>query len=250
MSKSYLETIRKYYPQAHPVEPMWDEITVYLQRIGIDPKKVLVANSVCSDDVNSMQFSIPEGKMLGTSHLGGLGGFPFTGLTGLKAFADHMPEDGALLIYYGPHIGITKNGVIGKIHRAGQSHDSDCCDATHHALKKIREAHKLPTVFDFQEDMITELFKKNKKRILDAPHHIQEATEVMFEAIDKRLRLLISKSKDAFKGKHLILVSAVFINVDEGQEACVANRVFESTNLHTNEVRDHLKEFGEHLASV
>ena len=49
--------------------------------------------------------------------MGGLDGFPFTGLTGMGAFASHVPDDGAVFVYYGPHIGITKDGVIGEIHR-------------------------------------------------------------------------------------------------------------------------------------
>lgn len=39
----------------------------------------------------------------------------------MGAFASHVPDEGAVSIYYGPHIGITQNGTIGEIHRLGQT---------------------------------------------------------------------------------------------------------------------------------
>lgn len=39
----------------------------------------------------------------------------------MNAFAHHVPEDGAVIIFYAPHIGVTKDGTIGEIGRIGQS---------------------------------------------------------------------------------------------------------------------------------
>lgn len=248
MSLSYLNIIRSYYPTAFYAETLENEILEYLKRAGFAPEEVMTANSVCSDDINAMQFPITESGLLGPFYLGGLDGFPFTGLTGMQAFAHHMPEEGALLIYFGPHIGITAKGAIGKVRRIGQDHDSDCCGAAQAALKKINDQPQNPTLLDYQEDTIVTLFQMHKKRIETAIDPIQEATEVMYEAIRERIHLLIDHSRDTFKGKHLILIGSIFINVDEGSEACVDQRSFQTINLRTNEVTNHLEKFAEHLA--
>ena len=51
--------------------------------------------------------------------LGGLGGLPFVGKTGFKAYSHHVPHDGNLFIVFAPHVGIADDGLIGKISRAG-----------------------------------------------------------------------------------------------------------------------------------
>lgn len=248
MKNSYLETIREYYPNANYSEILGKQVIAYLEHIGFNPDKVMAANSVCSDDINAMQFPISDSGLLGPFYLGGLDGFPFTGLTGVQAFAHHMPEEGALLIYYGPHIGITEKGKIGKVLRDGQDHESDCCGAAQAALARINDAPQEPSLLDYQEDTIVQLFQENKARIERAIYPIQAATEVMFEAIQERIHLLITKSKDEFKGKYLILIGAIFINVDEGADSCIAYRRFQTTNLHTNEVTEHLESFVTYLA--
>jgi hypothetical protein len=254
MTRSYLDTIRSYYPKAYYAEALKKEILVYLQEAGFEPDTVMTANSVCSDDINAMQFRISDDGLLGPFFLGGLDGFPFTGLTGMQAFAHHMPEDGALLIYYGPHIGVTEKGAIGKVLRTGQDHDSDCCGAAQAALGPINDQPKPPAEPDYQQGTIVNLFQEpaNKKRIQAREPRLQirEATEVMYEAIQQRIRLLVDQSRAVFKGKHLILIGSVFINVDDGSEACVEHRYFQTINLQTREVKDHLKEFEKHMASV
>jgi len=249
MPHSYLHTIRSYYPNADYAGTLQDELLAYLKMIGFKPEEVMTANSICSDDINAMQFPITNTGLLGPFYLGGLDGFPFTGLTGVQAFAHHMPKEGALLIYYGPHIGITKEGVIGKVLRDGQDHESNCCGAAQAALDQINNRPQEPSLLDYQQDTIVQLFQKNKERIEDDPYPIQEATEVMFDAIEERLHLLIAKSRAEFNGKYLILVGSIFINVDEGSDSCIVYKGFKTTNLHTMEEKDHLAAFTAHVAA-
>lgn len=248
MSASYLETIRTYYPSAYYSKILEEEILTYLKIIGFNPNEVMTANSVCSDDINAMQFPINDSGLLGPFYLGGLDGFPFTGLTGVQAFAHHMPDDGALLIYYGPHIGITAKGEIGKVIRTGQDHSSDCCGAAQAALKKINDQPEELSLLDYQEDTIVQLFQRNKLRITRAKSQIREATEVMFEAIEDRLQLLITESHEEFAGKYVIYVGCIFINVDDGSESCIVNKSYKVKNLITKEITDHSERFASHLA--
>jgi len=48
-----------------------------------------------------------------------LAGLPFTGKTGWGAFSAHVPVDGNIVIMFAPHVGIDRNGNVGKITRDG-----------------------------------------------------------------------------------------------------------------------------------
>jgi hypothetical protein len=52
--------------------------------------------------------------------LGGLGGIPFVGKSGFKAFSGHVPDDGNIFFLFGPHISVGVSGEIGIYHRVGQ----------------------------------------------------------------------------------------------------------------------------------
>lgn len=132
-----LDLIHKWYPQAITTIDSVNKVIDFVEyELDLEPKQVMLADSICSDDVNSIQYPARTAEFLGPFKMGGLDGFPFTGLTGMGAFASHVPDDGAVFIYYGPHIGITKDGTIGEIHRIGQSKNSGCCGAAKGALGK------------------------------------------------------------------------------------------------------------------
>jgi Limiting CO2-inducible proteins B/C beta carbonyic anhydrases len=138
MNNEHLNTVRKWYPRAltsiDTVNRLLDTIEKHL---GLKPHQLMHADSMCCDDVNAIQYPPRAYEMLGPFHLGGLDGFPFAGITGMNAFAHHVPENGAVIIFYAPHIGITKDGTIGEISRIGQSKNSACCGAAKGALNKL-----------------------------------------------------------------------------------------------------------------
>lgn len=80
----------------------------------LDISKVLMATSVCSDDINVPSTTFFN-VLFGSFIMGGLGGLPFSGQTGMTAFAHHIPDEGSAFIFYGPHIVITLEGDLGKM---------------------------------------------------------------------------------------------------------------------------------------
>lgn len=92
----------------------------------------LLACSFCSDEINgSLIKALADLDLFGGSSfsLGGLAGFPFTGITGFCAFAHHIPESGNALIVIGPHVGVSSEGVIGKLNRRHHNTLSCSCGA-------------------------------------------------------------------------------------------------------------------------
>jgi hypothetical protein len=245
LKKERLKIIRKYYPNAITlIDSVNAAIDYYEEHLQLEPSKIMFADSICSDDVNSIQYPIRAQEFLGPFKMGGLNGFPFTGLTGMKAFASHVPDDGAVLIYYGPHIGITKNGILGEIHRIGQSRNSTCCGAAKAALSKLLNdeiiEHQL-TEMDYQINVLEQILLKQKSRVLDSDLPIFEATEVIFEAIDQRINELVAATK--YNCRYVILVGAILINSDNDMGSYTSTKRFDIINLEDNSRKSVINEF-------
>ncbi|MBK7039507.1 MAG: hypothetical protein IPH46_03240 [Bacteroidetes bacterium] len=237
-----LDLIHKWYPKAITTIDSVNKIIDFVEtELDLEPKQVMLADSVCSDDVNSIQYPARTQEFLGPFKMGGLDGFPFTGLTGIGAFASHVPDEGAVFIYYGPHIGITKNGTIGEIHRFGQSRNSGCCGAAKGALGKLTNNQIIAgnvTDLDYQMNIIEQILLNEKARILNAQTPLYEATEVMYESIDIRINELVDKTN--YNCKYVILVGAILINSDSDMGSFTEVRRFDVIDLASNARKSHL----------
>ncbi|WBV53503.1 hypothetical protein [Chryseobacterium gambrini] len=231
-----LDIIHKWYPKAMTTIDNVNKIIDFVEGdLDLEPRQVMLADSICSDDVNSIQYPSRTHEFLGPFKMGGLDGFPFTGLTGMGAFASHVPDDGAVFIYYGPHIGITKDGTIGEIHRLGQSKNSGCCGAAKGALGKLINDQIIAgniTELDYQMNTIEQILFNKKERVLHAETPLFEATEVIYEAIDQRINELVDKTN--YNCKYVILVGAILINSDSDMGSFTEVRRFDVIDLSTN----------------
>ncbi len=241
-----LSIIRQHYPNAiTTIDSVNLLIDFVEERLDLEPGKIMLADSICSDDVNSIQYPARAQELLGPFKMGGLDGYPFTGLTGMGAFASHVPDEGAVFVYYGPHIGISKQGVVGEINRMGQSKASGCCGAARGALEKLVNNLIEPGTtsdLDYQMNTLEQIILKEKERILSAAIPLKEATEVIYEAIDRRIIELAKATK--YNCKYLILMGAILINSDSDVGSFTATRRFEYFNIATRERVDLFPEFG------
>lgn len=234
LKKKRLEIVRKHYPNALTTIDSINKVIDYIEaELDLEPSQVMLADSVCSDDVNSIQHPFRASEFLGPFKMGGLDGFPFTGLSGMNAFADHVPDGGAVFIYYGPHIGISRDGHIGKINRYGQRELSSCCGAATGALNKLFhnsiEKGKV-TELDYQMNTIEQILFDKKERILSAGEPLYEATEVIYEAIDNRIQELVTNTR--FRCQYIILMGVIVINGDVDMGSFSATKRIEVVNLY------------------
>lgn len=235
-----LAIIHQYYSNAITTIDSINKVIDFVEgELDLEPSQVMMADSICSDDVNSIQFPVRASEFLGPFKMGGLDGFPFTGLTGMGAVASHVPIDGAVFVYYGPHIGVAKNGVIGEIHRTGQHENSDCCGASKGALHKLTNGLIEPgliTEIDYQMNTIEQIIFKEKERVLSSAIPIKEATEIIYDAIDARINELIAMTK--FNCKYIILMGSIQINSDTDMGSFSSVKRFELIDISTNERKD------------
>ena len=223
------------------VDRMFDIIK---RRLQLDPSQLMSADSICSDDLNSIEYPRRAYEMLGPFKMGGLNGFPFTGLTGMGAFARHVPIDGAVFVFHAPHIGISRSGGIGEILRPGQRTTSACCGAAKAALGKLLNHQIQPgevTELDYQQNTIEQLFLAQQARIAAATEPLLEATEVMYEAIEGRVDELAART--VYPCRYLIVMGAILINADHDAGSFAEVRRILAINLATGERTDFTAEF-------
>lgn len=197
-------------------------------------KKILFASCICPDEMNYRATNFNH-SFSQAFYLGGLAGIPYTGKTGMAAYASHVPPDGASFIFFGPHVGIHSNGDIGMVQREHQGEPTYSCGALMSVLERMRK--DIP--FDWSSDnfddlqarVIEKLLHLHKERIFSKEQCVLEAVKVIFDVSGCMLRQFVIENKLAFPSKHVFLLGGTIINTDFGLENFVEIQSFEYINL-------------------
>ena len=230
--------IREHYPKAETGSHITEQYLAYLSdHYNEDLKKMLFATSICADDIN---VSTDFRRVLSRPFtLGGLGGIPFAGFTGMVAYGHHIPDNGSGFILYGPHIGITDEGELGKMRRPGQAGLSNSCGALMLALNRLESEDDIyvpvNVEYDYQQILLERSVMPYKHEILISDNRKKAITEVTYKNIDKQLHFLIRKAKDEFRCKRIFLLGAVIINTSPEYHDYVDVRNFEVIDFHNME---------------
>lgn len=141
-ANAFDSSLQTYFPGALTNSAIALRVSASLRDRGYTRTNTLFGSSLCSDEINDTAESLVgdlQNKLgvEGVFNLGGLGGLPFVGLSGMGAFTSHAPVDGKIFIVYGPHVGISNDGVVGKIERVGKNSVSGSCGAGIGAYKAI-----------------------------------------------------------------------------------------------------------------
>ena len=194
----------------------------------IDVSKMLMATSLCSDDINIPSTSFFN-VVWGPFFLGGLGGLPFAGLTGMTAFAHHIPDNGTAFIFYGPHIGVTLEGTTGKMYRPRQENAGACCGALMLALERFCDERFKPKVdnSDVQQTYLESLLFERREEIISDANPQKKITDCTYELIDKLLHENLKIVKNEFKVDKIALLGGIVLNTDFGIDDYFSVRNFE-----------------------
>jgi Limiting CO2-inducible proteins B/C beta carbonyic anhydrases len=224
--KEKLAIIHKVYPGAVTTTDAFNKLIDYIemdQNIALE--RVMYADSVCCDDVNTIQSPTRISEFLGPFRIGGLNGYPFVGKTGVEAFLGHVPNDGAAVIFFGPHIGVSKEGKIGFTVRHGQSKPSGCCGAAKKIIDAIPPPSKegrfsfandgTPVENDYQFKTLEDIIRPhtNTIRRLPVTQRMQTATMIFYEKIYSQIDHLI-RIANWGHCKTIILFGGIIINSD------------------------------------
>lgn len=216
---------RQYFPASLPNGKVAERVIRTLRARGYQPDNTLLASSLCSDEINDTDLSLFAGLQDGLTkansggvfNLGGLGGVPFVGPSGFGAFFSHSPKDGHIVIVYGPHVGISADGVVGKVERVGMEKPSGACGAALGAYKAIKAEREKQMVTglagtqlegfpyettqpDVQEDfIIRDLRARMEREELDGPDQNALIAMVSNKMYDMVSDLLLREVDGAIK---------------------------------------------------
>jgi hypothetical protein len=233
LQRKFEQIVKNHFPNAMDAK---DTSIHFLGRMQIEHKldisKVLMATSVCSDDINvpsTSFFSVLFGPFI----MGGLGGLPFAGQTGMTAFAHHIPDEGSAFIFYGPHIGVTLEGDLGKMYRPRQEQTGNSCGALMLALSRFHDGGYRPVLNedDYQQMKLEESLLPYRDQILASDIPEKAITEATFEVIDKKIHKHLSTCKDEFKVDKVTLLGGIIINTDYGLDDYFDPRNFEVIDM-------------------
>mmetsp|Transcript_10827 Transcript_10827/g.16122 ORF Transcript_10827/g.16122 Transcript_10827/m.16122 type:complete len:549 (+) Transcript_10827:171-1817(+) len=246
------DAIAKNFPNAIPIHDFNAELYGMLQARGYTQQNTLLATSICPDEINS-------GFVLDMLHtwelpkqftLGGLAGVPFVGTSGMDAFLHHVPNAnnqlGKVVIVFGPHIGITEDGQVGKIARENQGGASTACGAAIGAYKAIMKAQaeqaknqmgslSAANSIDAQEEYIIAQLDDKLRKFPPPPEGqgdpIAHVTRLMYVIVKEFMLKTMNTLEDAGtvwnEASEIALVGGILINTAEGKSDYFQPLMFE-----------------------
>ena len=220
---SFEDRVRQHYPKAVTMSTFREKIRdVLANGHSIDLAKVLLATSLCADDIVAVRGQeVPSHKtklkhdFLGPFSMGGLAGLPYSGLTGMLTVGHHIPEGGSVLIAYGPHIGISDQGEPGKLLRPGQPVESSACGALTLALKHFQSSPDYRPAYDDDDTEQMTLERRLlpfRGHILAADHPLKAATDCAYNIIHGLIGRYLRSQKKVFECEYIALVGGIIIN--------------------------------------
>jgi len=202
------------FPVAKPGYEAARRMLDALKPYGIHRNNVVYGHSISSDEINGDKGHLTRvlTQHFGTSYfLGGIGGVPYVGKTGFGAFAAHVPQDGHVVLVYGPHIGMCPEGEMGKFFRDGQDDISTACDAAMTAWDQLTSGEQVKA--DPQDLQLSWLREKL------APH-VAELSKSSNLAVDLALKAYEIVEEEVFKivntnfgMGNLVLLGGIQINM-------------------------------------
>lgn len=221
--------VRSHYPRALPAPVFRRDTMDWLQReLDMDTAHILLAKSMCADEIvfvtdvagNAEAYRATR-RLPGVFEMGGLAGLPFAGKTGMAAFAHHAPDQGAACIVYGPHIGLSDAGELGKVQRPGQLAPSTACGALGVAVRHFQASPSYEPVLDEDDAQLALLERRllpYKEQILAAPNPLQAATEATYTVIHELIYRYVTAAKTQFGCERVALIGALIINTSPQHE--------------------------------
>jgi hypothetical protein len=211
--------LKSKFPKAITNEKLATTVVNILAKKGYSGANTLLATSLCCDEL-ARRLEDDFNKVYGNNfNLGGLSGFPFAGNTGFGAMAAHIPDDGYCLTVYGPHVGVSADGTVGKVERDGIALVDTCCGsavAASNYLKGITDGGaKINTAIqqfsDFQQGAVQELILPHGKRLADAEDRMVELPYALYDSQDLLMQDIVLTGAGGTK-KGFALLGGIQIN--------------------------------------
>ena len=195
-------------------------VNMLSQRGFSQGQNTLLATSLCCDEL-ARNLEDDLNSVYGNNfNLGGLAGFPFAGNTGFGAMTAHIPDGGYGLIVYGPHVGMTADGVVGKVERSGIELVDKCCGSAIAASNYVQGITNgqnpvtpdLRKFTDFQQTAVNKFILPHGQRLEQAGNdRMRELPFALYDSQDMLLWDIVQHGASKIKSG-LALLGGIQIN--------------------------------------
>ncbi|KAJ8608937.1 hypothetical protein CTAYLR_005319 [Chrysophaeum taylorii] len=208
--------LETHFPGAVPGSALTARLASVLRSHGVVPGNSILGTSICSDEINNEAGDMADqlrayfGQVF---TMGGIGGAPFVGRTGFHAFSHHVPDGGHVVVFFGPHVGISNAGEIGKYHRDGQRHESTACGAVSAAFQQCCEGKHGPSFFDahdVQQSWLRDQIAPRVDEVVTARNTNAKLAMTAFDIIKASIEEVVHTK---FGNGKLVLVGGIQINL-------------------------------------
>jgi len=247
-----IHSVMEAFPGAIKSSALAAHIKVVLNKNGLADEKIMLATSFCSDEVNRELEQDLTAIYDYNFSMGGLAGFAFGGVTSFGAMASHIPDGGSCLILYGPHVGVDREGNIGKVNRRGRhASSSGCCGSAAAAAGycKAVQAGATPNgppidALDAQQTFVGNMLLPEADRISSADDPEVELPLALFDVQDKFMKDIFTKACGTVAGEGKIaILGGIQINTPMGTSEYFLPKVFEIRNNKGHKVADLMASF-------
>jgi len=210
-----LGAMRKCFPGALEAKEVSRRSKRFLVRgYGFDAENTLYGESTCPDEINHMDCSLGSymQQAWGESfQMGGIGGCPYVGKEGYDVLMSHIPEDGNVVIMFGPHVGISPEGEVGKFSRVGQKKLSTACGAAIAAFNAGNAGDFSDQGDqDIQQSMLKQKLGKQAAEISKAEVPMAELAMRAYRLVEEMMTEIATHAAGC---KHLVLIGGIQINM-------------------------------------
>lgn len=212
-NQAVITTVQSAFPGAISGYEMLPKVLKALKPYGVKPKNTIYGQSICSDEINNEKGQISTlmtnyyGKVF---PMGGIGGAPYVGKTGFGAFSAHVPDDGHVVVLFGPHIGFSPSGDAAKFLRTGQAKVSTACGAVVAAYNQINAGG----VSDDPQDMEQSWLRRKLSAHAGA---VGKSSSPMIDLVMKAYQEIESEMLDIVNTNYgpgnLVLIGGIQINM-------------------------------------
>jgi len=211
-------SLQKHFPNALPSKVVHNRSrTVLEERYGFKPDSTLLGSSFCPDEINNQQRDLASvmREYYGLIFpMGGIGGAPYVGETGFAAFSSHVSDNGDIIVVFGPHVGISVEGEVGKYLREGQSDNSSACGAVIGAYNACLcgGAGTSPEMdeSDMQMSEIKQEFAQHAERLSKTSDPMAACAYQAFEMVKDRMQRIVNTK---FGSGRLVLIGGIQLNM-------------------------------------
>ena len=199
--------------------------------MGFTAENTLLADSSCpdkGDGVGGLTAFFEKRWRQKAHELGGAGGLPFRGKTGWKQLVSHSEANGNIILLFAPHVGINKDGTVGKLAKEGADHRT--CSAAISAFEAVKQDESLSRfkngVLDLQVDCIKHLLEPHVNTISNAENEMVALAHAMYQISEKFLDDIIDLKWQGPKSQ-LAILGGIIINCDGVETDLFWPRIFQ-----------------------